>query len=125
MARPTTSQPNRSRAAAPRRERSLGRIAAAAIPAGLVAIGGLLLFDPSGRLGLGPASLAGFATSIAATLLLFGAAFALLGPIVDLVVAWGDATPESERRRDGDGGDGAFLDLLGFGDCGDGDGCGD
>jgi len=102
-------------------ERSLGHTVAVAAPAVALAIGTVLLLDPTRRLGLDPASALRFAANLGAAALLFGPAYAVLSPVVDLVAAWVRATPDSERRdRGGDGG------VLGFGDgdCG-GDGCGD
>ena len=127
MVQPTTSprgRPGRRPAAG---VRALGRTAAVAVAAGLVAIGALLSLDPARRLGVDPTSTLGFAMSVGSTVLLFAAAFAVLAPAVDLVAAWVRTTPESERRaRSGDGGDGGFFDLWGSGDsdCG-GDGGGD
>ena len=121
MARPTTSPRGRPATRSTPGDRSLGHIVAVAASAGLVAIGALLLFDPARRLGLDPTTTLGFATSIGSTVLLFGAALAVLSPVADVVAAWVRATPESERRDRG--GDGGFLGF-GDGDCG-GDGCGD
>lgn len=119
LTRPTI--PNHDRPAPG--ERSLGHTVTVAAPAVALAIGVVLYFDPTRRLGLDPASALGVAANLGAAALFFGPAYAVLSPIVDLVTAWVRATPESERRAgSGDGGDG-FLGI-GDGDCG-GDGCGD
>ena len=108
--------------------RSSARVVAVAVASGLAAIGGLRLVDPAHHLGLDPASTLGFAASLGAALLLFGTAFAILAPAVDLVAAWERATPDSQRRSSpSDGGtggtDGACFFGSGDGDCG-GDGGG-
>ena len=121
MARPTIPLRDRPAPRPTPGERSLGHTLAVAAPAVALAIGVVLIFDPTRRLGLDPASALGFGANLGAAALLFGPAYAVLSPVVDLVAAWVRATPESERRdRGGDGG------VLGFGagDCG-GDGCGD
>ena len=127
MAQPTTSPRGRPGPRPAPGGRSPGRIAAAAVAAGPVAIGAFLLLDPARRLGFDPASAPGFTASVGATVLLFGTAYAILAPAVDVVAAWGRATPESERRRSsGDGGDGGGFFDFGDADCGgDGGGCGD
>lgn len=131
MVRPTTSPRGRS-AAGPTGGFAFVRVFAAAVTAGAVAIGALMLVEPTRRFGLDPRSTLGFATSLGSTLVLFATAFAVVAPAFDLVAAWVRGTPESERRKSsGEGVDGGhsagFFESCGFGDgdCGGDGGGGD